>query len=835
MRLVIELSVFEQIPFASEQEADSGRNLTVDLERFTLLANKLDGITAQRFIMLLNYFKIAFRHLSKNSGFTAINSIGLASGMTAAILIMLWVRSEFNFDRFYADNDRIYAVGMKDVWAGESVEHFYTPKPMARALKTDFPEIQTITRVDKGTGFLLTRQDIKLAKEPGVFVDSTFLNLFDYKVIAGNPQEALKNPNQIVLTKSLAERLFGHSNPINQTIRLDSTQVSTVSAIIEDIPDHSFMKGSTYLVPWTLMEKIGYSDDYWGNNSIQTYIKLHQNVNIDQFQKNIQYYLRKHTDTKVANFIQPVGDQWLYSKFTAQGKPTSPRIIMVRSFIAIACLILLIASINFMNLSTAQSEKRAKEVGVRKVVGASKKLLIGQFLTESMVISFISGLLSLLITLITLPYFNELVSRELVIPFDDLLFWAVFAGFIFVSGILSGSYPAFYLSSFLPTKVLKGKYLHIQQTFNPRKVLVVSQFCIAIILIVTTLSIQRQIKHAQNRETGYNKDRLVSIVDQGDIRKNSLLIKNELLSSGIAKQVSRTSAPLTRTMSFNYMEWDGKPKDDNTIFARMGADENLVKTAELELVAGRDFDLTQFPTDSGAMIINESAAKVFNFDDPIGKTVVDGRKWHIVGVVKDFIQESPFSAISPLVIQGAFSGTQVTNIRLNDHVSTSEALTAMEKIFKAYNPDYPFEYSFVDRNYAEKFKDFQQLGTLSSLFALLTIFISCLGLFGLTAYMAENRTKEIGIHKVLGASIFKIMRMLSQDFVLLVMLSCLVAFPIAYYIADHLLSEYTYRIAITWDIFVAAGLGALIIALLTISYHAIKAALINPVVSLRDE
>lgn len=452
-----------------------------------------------------------------------------------------------------------------------------------------------------------------------------------------------------------------------------------------------------------------------------------------------------------------------------------------------------------------------------------------------MVISCISGLLSLLITLIALPYFNDLVSRKLSIQFDDLLFWAMFAGFIVVTGILSGSYPAFYLSSFLPTKVLKGKYLHVQQKFNHRKILVISQFCIAIILIITTLSIQRQIRYAQNREIGYNKERLVSIIDQGEISKNRLLIKNKLLSSGIATQISRTSSPLTENRSSNYMDWAGKPKDNNTIFARIGADENLVNTAELQLVAGRDFDLAKFPTDSAAMIINESAAKAFNFDDPIGKTVVDGRNWHIVGVIKDFIQESPFSPITPMVIQGAYAGTQVTNIRINDHMNTSEALAAMEKIFKEYNPDYPFEYSFVDSKYAEKFKDFQQLGTLSSLFALLTIFISCLGLYGLIAYIAENRTKEIGIHKVLGASNFKIIRMLSQDFVLMVLFSCLVAFPIAYYIADDMLSAYTYRIKITWDIFIAAGMGTLIIALLTISYHAIKAALINPAVSLRDE
>lgn len=785
--------------------------------------------------MLKNYFKIAFRHLLKNKGFTAINIVGLATGMAAAILIMLWVKSEFSFDRFYSRTDQIYAVGIKDVWAGGAVQHFYTPKPMAAALKTDFPEIKHVARVNMGTGFLLTRGETKLSKEQGVFVDSTFLNIFDYKIVAGNPAEALKNPGQIVLTRSLADRLFGDTDPINQNVRLDSNQLSTVSAIIEDIPDNSFMKGTAYLVPWTLMEKIGYSDDYWGNQSVQTYIELDKNVNSDQFQQQIKGFMQRHTETKVENFIAPIADKWLYSNFTDMGKPTSQRIGMVHSFIAIACFILIIACINFMNLSTAQSEKRAKEVGVRKVIGANKGLLIGQFLTESILIAFISGLLSLLITQIAVPSFSDLISRELSMPFNDRLFWSVFMGFVLLTGILSGSYPAFYLSAFAPVKVLKGKLLHIQRKFNPRKVLVVAQFGIAITLIITTLSIRKQIKYAQDREIGYNKDKLIHVVDQGDIRKNRTLIKNALLQSGIASDIARTSSPLTENWSNNSMGWDGKPKDDNTIFARMGVDDNLVRTAGLQLVRGRDFDLAKFPTDSAAMLINESAAKIFNFDDPIGKTIVDGRNWHIIGVIKDFVQESPFNPITPLVIQGAFSGANVTNIRLNNAIATADALSRIAEIFKKYNPDYPFEYSFVDAKYAEKFKDFQQLGKLSSLFSLLTIFISCLGLYGLTAFMAENRTKEIGVRKVLGASIFSVTRMLSKEFVLLVLLACLVAFPIAYYIADHMLSAYTYRIQISWDIFFIAGSGALALSLLTVSYQSIKAAMVNPVDSLRDE
>ena len=785
--------------------------------------------------MLKSYLKIAFSNLQKNKGFTAINIVGLAIGMAAAILIMLWVKSEFTYDRFYSKTDQIYAVGIKDVWGGETIEHFYTPKPMAAALKTDFPEINNVARVNKGTGFLLTRGEIKLSKEQGVFVDSTFLKIFDYKVLAGNPVEALKKPNQIVLTKSFADRLFGQNDPLNQTIKLDSTQISIVSAIIEDIPDNSFMKGTTYLVPWTLMEKIGYSDDYWGNNSIQTYIELDKNVNINQFQKNIKGFLKNHTENKAENFIEPIADKWLYSSYTEMGKPTSGRIGMVRSFIAIACFILIIACINFMNLSTAQSEKRAKEVGVRKVVGANKGLLIYQFLIESILIACIAGILALLITILALPHFGHLISRTLAMPYTDIPFWSVFLVFVLFTGILSGSYPAFYLSSFIPVKVLKGKLLHAQRNFNPRKVLVIVQFCIAIILIVTTIAIQKQIKYAQNREIGYNKDRLINIIDQGKIGKNKLLIKNALISSGIASNVSRTSSPLTENWSNNSMNWDGKPKDNNTMFTRIGVDDNLVYTAGLKLVAGRDFDLSKFPTDSSAMIINESAAKIFNFDDPIGKTIVDGRDWHIIGVIKDFIQESPFNPVTPLVIQGAIAGTTVTNIRLNDHIETQDALARIEKIFKEYNPEYPFEYAFVDANYAKKFKDFNQLGNLSSLFALLTIFISCLGLYGLTAYMAETRTKEIGVRKVLGASIISITKMLSREFLIMVLLSCLIAFPIAYYISDDMLSSYTYRIQISWDIFLIAGSGAFVLTLLTVSYQSIKAAMVNPVKSLKDE
>lgn len=785
--------------------------------------------------MIRSYFKIAIRNLKKNKSFTAINIIGLAVGMAAAMLIMLWIKSEFTYDRFYSKTDQLYAVGNKSMWGDELAIWFYTPKPMAPAITTEYPEVKNVSRFNAVSTFLLTFEDKKLTSQRGAFVDSSFLEMFDFNVLAGDGNRALRNPTQIILTKTLAHTIFGEENPIGQTIKIDSTDVFTVGAVLEDIPDHSFLKKTTYLLPWRYMEKLGWSDDYWGNNSVQTYIEMDPLANMDQFQKSFQGFLKRHTDTPIENIIQPIGDQWLYSEFN-RGEPTTSRITMVHTFIAIACFILMIACINFMNLSTAQSEKRAKEVGVRKVVGANKRLLVWQFLTESVLIAVISGLLALLFVALSLPAFSSLIDRQLTLDFGNVYFWSIFIGFILLTGVLAGSYPAFYLSSFIPVKVLKGKQLKLADGINPRKVLVISQFSIAVILIISTIVLREQIQHAQDREVGYDKNRLINVIDQGDIYKNRALIKNTLIQQGIASHVSRTSSPLTENWSSSSLEWEGKPVDDNTLFIRIAVDDDLVATAGLQLLAGRDFDLNKFPADSTAVIINESAAKALNFPDPVGKQIGDsGLQWHIIGVIKDFIQESPYNPISPLVIQGVVNGTSTTNIKLNDNISTGDAIAKIEKIFKEYNPDYPFEYKFVDEAYAAKFKETQQLGKLSSLFAFLTIFISCLGLFGLAAYMAENRTKEIGVRKVLGASVLSITRMLSKEFILMVCISCLIAFPAAYWIMDSILNNYAYRINISWDIFLISGVIALLITLLTISYQSIKAAMANPVESLRDE
>ncbi|MGN5954881.1 ABC transporter permease [Sphingobacterium lactis] len=780
--------------------------------------------------------KIAIRNLKKNKGFTAINMIGLAIGMAAALLILLWVNFQFSVNRTFPKVDQLFVVGTKAPSDNGIAAWFSIAKPLGPVLKSDIPEIKDMTRLSSATGFLFTAGEKKLFPEVGAFVDSSFLSMFDLPVFTGDVKQVLKDPNQIVLTEKLANDLFGSTDVVGKTLRLDSAALLTVSAVLKDIPQEIGFAGYAYFLPWTFMEKAGLSDNHWGNSSVQAFVEVEKQANIPAIQSKLKDIVSRHSDIKVETFIKPVSDMYLYSKYE-NGEVVGGRISMVKTFILIAGFILLIACINFMNLSTAQSERRAKEVGIRKVVGAQKKTLIFQFLSESILMALISGVIALLLVVLSLPSFNDLVGQKFQIPFADYKFWALFLGFILLTGVLAGIYPAFFLSSFTPIKVLKGRFRQIQHKINPRKILVVTQFCVAIVLIVSTLVIRKQVQYAQDRDYGFEQQNLIYVSEVGKIADNSVSIKQALLSRNIAQSVTRMMSPITERWSgWGGFLWEGKDPNDDTQFNRQTADDKVVETAGFELVKGRDFDLSKFPTDSSAAIINETAAKKMGFTDPIGKIIDDsGDKFHVIGVIKDFVQESPFDPIKPLIIEGASHWMNTMHIRFNPQLSTKEALERTEQVFKEFNSEYPFEYSFVDEAYALKFKEIEKTGKLATLFAGLTIFISCLGLFGLAAYMAESRTKEIGIRKVLGASVFSVTRMLSKEFLILVITSCIIAFPIAYWAMDKYLEDYTYRINISWGIFILAGVGAILITLLSISYQSIKAAIANPVDSLRDE
>ena len=782
--------------------------------------------------MIGNNFKIAWRNLSKRKGFSILNIAGLALGLASALLILLWVKHERSVDNFHAKGDRLYVAMNRGVLNNELYCWPTTPKPLGPTLVANYPEIAQVSRYS-GTGFLFTVDETQ-ANAGGAFVDSTFLSLFDFPLVAGNPKIALSHANGIVLTESLAMRLFGKTDVLGQQVRIDSADYAMVSGVLKNLPTNTRFRFD-YLLPWTYMERLGRSDDLWGNNSVTTYVELAPQAQLARVNQNIQDVSIKNGDTNNEIFLHSFPDWWLHSEFE-NGHLAGGRIEMVRLFTAIAVFILLIACINFMNLSTARSEKRAKEVGIRKAVGARRYALMVQFLTESILLASLAGVLSIAIVLVSLPAFGKLVGTPLAIDFRSAALWAGILAIILITGVLAGSYPAFFLSGFKPVKVLKGTFSGFNQAINPRKALVVLQFTIAIVLMVATFIIRQQIQHAQDRQNGYDKDNLIYIFLSGDIAKNFPLIKHALLNDNVANSITRSLSPVTTIWSNGMIDWDGKTPDNTQTFDRLHVDEGAVTTLGLELVQGRDLDLTKFPTDSNAALITESAQRAMGLNEPIGKTIHDqGQDWHIVGVVKDVIMGSPFEQIRPIVMYGASSWFSVMHIKFNPDLPTQTAVDKTRQILKEYNPNEPFNYSFIDQEYAAKFRDTQRLGNIAGLFTFLTIFISCLGLFALAAYMAENRIKEIGVRKVLGASVLSLVNLLNKEFLTLVGIACLLAIPIAYWVMDSWLNKFTYHVDIHWWVFAFIGFSALFIALLTVSWQAIRAAVANPVDSLRDE
>ena len=785
--------------------------------------------------MIKNYLKVAFRNLLRKKGFSLINILGLAIGMASAMLIFLWIQNEVSYDQFHPQKERIYEAWNRASFSGELNCWNTTPKVLARTLEHDIPEVERAARVNN-SNYLFSVGDKRITSR-GCTVDSGFLQVFRFPMLKGNRLTALDDMHSIVLTEKFAKKLFGHEDAMGKIIKLDNKDNFTVTGIVKDLPNNTRFEFE-YLLPWSYLRYLGNDDENWGNNSTRTYVLLKEGTRFAAANAKIktikQKYARDEPDWEM--FLYPISRWRLYSRFT-DGVEDGGRITFVRLFGTIAIFILLIACINFMNLSTARSEKRAKEVGIRKVVGARKSALVSQFIGESILIAFIAGLFAVLLVQLSLPAYNELTDKKLFIDYGNIRFWLSGLALVIFTGVLAGSYPAFFLSSFKPVKVLKGTFKKSAALVTPRKVLVVLQFTFAIVLIICTIIVKQQIDHAQSRETGYNKNHLIYHFLSGDIEKNYSTIKNELLSSGIASNVTKTSAPLTQSWSDGWgQEWEGKDPNDKTDFYRYNQDEGLGETAGLQFIKGRDFNLSQFPTDSTAMIINESSLKVMKFKDPIGKIVKDnGQNWHIVGVIKDFILTSPYEPTRPMLIFGAGSWFNTMLIRLNSNHSTAQNLKKAEAIFKKYNPEYPFDYTFIDEEYARKFENEKRTGTLAALFAGLTIFISCLGLFGLATYMAENRIKEIGIRKVLGASVAGVTALLSKDFLKLVFLSLLIAVPLSWWAMTKWLEDYTYRVSIEWWVFALAGFLSILIALLTVSYESIKAAIANPVKSLRSE
>ena len=786
--------------------------------------------------MIRNYLKIAWRNLLKDKSFSFINITGLSIGMAAAILIMLWIAYERGYDQFHANKDRIYEAWNRVNRDGEINAWNVTPRILAPTVKKDYPEVEHTVRVDWTQSLLMQVGDKKM-KADGSPVDSNFFSVFSFPLIKGDPATALIEPTAIVLTEKLAKRLFGDEDPMGKTVRMDNEYQMKVTGVVQDLPKNTRFDFE-YLLPWSFVRQRGGDDQFWGNNSTTTYVMLKPNTDKAALDNKLKLLRKKYDqeDPEGEFFLYPMERWRLYSRFE-NGKESGGMIEFVRLFGIIGLFILLIACINFMNLSTARSEKRAREVGIRKVAGAGRSSLVAQFLGESVLVAVFAGLLALAIVELSLPAFSTLTERKLSIDYRSGQFWAYFAGFVVLTGLLAGSYPAFFLSSFKPIRVLKGKLLSVGGAVTPRKVLVVLQFTIAIVLTIGTIIIRQQIQHAQERQPGYNKDNLVFHFLTGDLEKNYSLVRNELLATGAAKSVTKTSAPMTEGWSNSWgIEWAGKAENDKRVIDRFCADDKFVATTGLQITMGRDLDLQNYPTDSNAVLLNESAARMMGFKDPIGQIIKDnGQDWHVVGVFKDFILQSPYRKTVPMVVEGAKGWFNVIHIRLNGARGMAENMKQLEATFQKYNTAYPVELRFVDEQYGKKFASEQRTGKLVSLFTILTILISCLGLFGLATYMAEARIREIGIRKVLGASVGTITTLLSRDFLKLVLIALLIAIPIAWWAMHSWLEKFEYRVTIQWWYFVLAGLIAVVIALVTVSYQAIRAAVSNPVKSLRAD
>lgn len=791
--------------------------------------------------MFRNYLKIAVRNLLRNKGFSAINIAGLAIGMASAFLIGLWINNELSVDRWFSKKDRVYHLYSREMDDGNLTAWGRAPTPLAPELKTTYPEVEDASRF-RTVYFLVIKDEARYNLE-GAFADSGFLSILDFPLLEGNARTALNAPHDIVLTQHVAKNLFGNEDPMGKTVLIDSNRQFKVTGVLRDLtPNTEFT--FQYLLPWSFVDELGWDPPAigWQITNAGAYVLLKPGASQTAFDNKVRHIIREHVkqgqgfDREI--FTQPIAREHLYSK-VENGHLVAGRLRMVQLFIIIAVFILLIACINFMNLSTARSAKRAREVGIRKVAGALRASLIIQFIGESILLAAIAFILALGIVQLSLPAFDQVIGIPLTLDLTSIGFWLFSLGFVLFTGILAGSYPAFFLSAARPAKTLKGALQKVNTLITPRKVLVVLQFTFAIILITSTLIVEDQLKYARGRDAGYDKNRLAFVFAQGDVLPHYDAIKHELLATGAAVGVTKTFSPMTRVWgeTTGYSWPRSTPSDKSLYFTQFEADADFVKTTGTHLVEGRDIDLLTHPTDSQAVLLNETAVRTMRLDHPVGTLLTDaaGVNLHVIGVIKDFIIANPYAPVIPMIIRGLSTGYPVIHFRLNPDRPLADDLASAQKIFARYNPQYPFEINFVDDTYNAKFRTEQQEGTLGGLFAILTIFISCLGLFGLAAYMAESRMREIGIRKVLGASVTGITVMISGDFIRLVLIALVIAIPVTWLTMDNWLRGFTYRTHITGGIFAIAGLLAIGIALLTVSYQSIRAAIANPAKSLRSE
>lgn len=789
--------------------------------------------------MLKNYLKIAWRNLARNKMFSSLNIVGLAAGMAVAILIGLWVWDELSFNKYHKNYDRITQVMVEATNNNEIFTGSTVSIPMGYELRDKYAaDFKHIALVSNESDHVVAIGDKRISSH-AIWAQESFPSMFSLEMVYGSGN-VLNDPSSMLIAESVATALFNKTDPVNQTIRIDNKFDMKVAGVYKDLPDNTKFRELKMILPWKkyleTAEWVRNAETQWGNHMCNLYAELMPNANIETVNAKIKSIPTPHIEwSKEEIMLHPMSKWHLHSEFK-NGKIVGGKISLVRLMSVIGVFVLLLACINFMNLSTARSGKRSREVGIRKTIGSLRGQLVAQFLSESLTTALFALVLGLILVRLALPFFNGLSDKEMMIPWSNAIFWLLILGFTIITGLVSGSYPAFYLSSFKPIKVLKGTFKNGPASSLPRKILVVSQFAVSVALIIGTVIVYQQVQYASNRPVGYTREGLVVVkINTPDLWGRFDVLRNDLISTGAVADMALSNSEPTRVWSNNIVEWKGK--DPSFVFSpgTIAVSHDFGNTVQWKVLEGRDFSRSH-PSDTFAFILNETAVKMTGFKDPVGKTISWlGKEHEIIGVVKDMVMESPYQPIRPTIFHLNPYWASLFTIRIKPTISLSDGLAKIESVFKKHNPASPFIYKLNDDEYAKKFEDEKRIANLTTVFATLAIAISCLGLFGLASYVAEQRTKEIGIRKVLGASVFNLWRMLSKDFVALVIIACGIAIPVAYYFLNDWLQQFDYRTTISWWIFAAATLGAILITLFTVTWQALKAAVLSPVKSLKSD
>ncbi len=791
--------------------------------------------------MYKSYFKIGWRNLVKNKGYSFINIGGLAMGMAVAILISLWVYDEFSFNKYHENYKTIAQVYRSNNWGGEKGISTAHVTGLGTLLKAEYAShFKNVAMIRARTEERVLAFGENKFTQSGYFMQPEGADILTLKMIKSTRQ-GLTDMKSVLLSESLAKKLFGDVDPINQVVMMDAKWELKVTGVYEDLPKNSTFHDASYFAPLDLYIDGWGSLTSWDNYFVYIYVQINPEGNFEEISRIIKNVMLAHVDaeakeTKPEIFLQPMKKWHLDSEFKNGELVTSKRMMSVWYYSAIGVFVLVLACINFMNLSTARSEKRAKEVGIRKSIGSLRSQLIQQFFGETLLVAGIAAVIALIVVQLSLPWFNDVSDKNISMPVSNPLFWLICIGFTLFTGLLAGSYPALYLSSFNAVKILKGTFKAGRFAMIPRRVLVVLQFTVSITLTIGTIIVYQQIQFAKNRPVGYSRANLIGMRTASPEYKGQYqAIRNELKNTNMVEEIAEANYSIIDTRGWNGgFSWHGQKYDQtfNTIFVT----HEYGQTIGWEFVAGRDFS-RDFATDLKGIVINESALEILGLENPVGESLswMDRGEFKIVGVVKDMVKGSPYEPTNPSIIFLSDNDMQWLYIKMKPTVSAHEALPKIQSVLASIVPSAPFDYTFADEAYGAKFRAEERIGKLATLFSALALLISCLGLFGLASFMAEQRTKEIGIRKIMGASVANLWKMLSKDFMVLVIISCSLAIPVSFYFMNSWLGQYEYRTTISWNIFAITGMGALMITLLTVSFQAIKAALANPVDSLRSE